>query len=76
MMADKNGGLLHGMLYLCNRAVLGKTPHLKQCPRSIESVGIAVLPPSSLGSKISGNRHTHTHTQTTTLTLPAVLHAK
>ena len=43
-----------------------KTPRLKQCPRSTEAAGIAVLLPCSLGCQISANRQTdiQTHTQT------------
>ena len=49
--------------YLCNETVLGKTPHLKQCLHSADSVGITFLPPCSLGLQISWNGHTHTHTR-------------
>ena len=44
-LADQNGRLLCGKqktLYLCNKAVLGKTLLLKQCPHSAEAVGIAL----------------------------------
>ena len=54
-LADKNGGPIRGK-------PVGKTQHLKQCPRSTEAVGIAVWPPHSLGLQISWNRQTHTQT--------------
>ena len=66
-LAYKNNGLLRGRqkaLYLCNRTVLGKTQHLKQCPRSTKAVGIVIWPHCSLGLQISGNRQTHTQTNT------------
>ena len=73
---DKNGKLFCGKLKtlnLCDKTVLGKSPHLKQCLRSTEAIGITLLPPCSLGWQqisSSGQPHTHTH-RPSTITLAA-----